>query len=75
MPHVRVTGRRAIFESARALEALRDHLGVGRSEAQSLVDAIAAGRPMRLEVATLEAAHTFAVALREAGVDTAVMAE
>ena len=75
MPHVLVTDRSAIFESARAVEALRDHLGVGRSEAQSLADAIAAGHRLRLEVATLEAAHTLAVALREVGVETEVMAE
>ena len=74
MPSVVVTGR-AFFEPARAVEAFRDHLGVGRAEAQSLAEAIAAGREIRLPVVSAESAHALSVALRDAGADAEPMAE
>jgi hypothetical protein len=75
MPHVRVTGRRAAFDPARATEAFRDHLGVGRAEAKSLTDAILVDdHPLTIGVATVDAAHELSVALCEAGVDAEAIA-
>lgn len=54
MPGVVVTGR-VFFESARATEAFRTHLGVGRAEAESLTDALRAGREVRVHAETAEA--------------------
>ena len=74
MPHVRVTGRRALFDPVRATEAFRDHLGVGRAEARSLTDAILADPQLTIGVATVGAAHELTVALCEAGVDAEAIA-
>jgi hypothetical protein len=74
MPSIVVT-RRVFFEPARAVEAFREHLGVGRGEAQSLADAIAAGREIRLPVDSAETAHALSVALRDAGADAEPTAE
>jgi len=74
MPGVVVTGR-VFFDPARATDAFRTHLGVGRAEAESLTDALRAGREVRVHAETAEAAGALSTALRDAGADAEPMAE
>jgi hypothetical protein len=57
------------MEKDSATEVLRAHLGLGRSEATTLTDAILDGRELRLDVASDDAAAELAAALQEVGVD------
>jgi hypothetical protein len=62
-----VTGWQSGFPKVSTTEVLRDHLGIGRAEAQPLADRILDGGEVWLDVATSDAAETLAAALRELG--------
>ena len=69
MPWLHITGWRHGMEKDATVEVLRAHLGLGRSEATGLADAILDGHELRLEVDADVAVEELAAALRELGVD------
>lgn len=69
MPRVHVTGWRRGMQKVSTTQVLREHLGLGLSEAKGLTDAILDGRELRLDVESAAGAEALAAALRALGVD------